>query len=130
MTDLTPSYSVSNLVAGVLRRRNGVLVLDLDALDTCVPLPRGAEGGEGERRLLGLRHDEIEVRPGHDASEGWFNGYIASRCYIGRAVELEVHCGEHKFRCRVGDAGAVTWPDEVSMRIVPDRAVLLPAVVV
>ena len=120
-------FGIANLVAGVLRRRGDRLVLDLDALGASVPLPEGTIGRDGERRVLGLRHDEIEVRPGADAPTGWIRGRIRSRCYIGRAVELEVHSGEgHALRCRVDDARAVDWPEEVALRIVPDRAVLLP----
>src|SRR5688572_9516178 len=119
-------FGVANLVGGVVRRRDGGLVLELDALDACVPLASDAGGSEGERRVLGLRHDEIEVRPGHDSTPGWIEGRIVNRCYIGRAVELDVRSGERTFRCRVHDTRAVGWPEDVELRIVPDRAVLLP----
>ena len=41
-------------------------------------------------------------------------------------VSLEVRSGERTFRCRVHDTRAVGWPADVELRIVPDRAVLLP----
>jgi ABC-type Fe3+/spermidine/putrescine transport system ATPase subunit len=125
-TQFTASFfGVANLVAGVVRRRDGGLVLELDALGASVPL-NGADGRDGERRVLGLRHDEIEVRPGNSMQPGWIKGQIVSRCYIGRAVEMEVRSGDRTFRCRVDDARAVDWPADVALRIVADRAVLLP----
>ena len=101
-------------------------MLELDALDTFIALPGGCDGVEGDARVLGLRHDEVEVRPGSDALAGWIKGRIESRCYIGRAVDLEVRIGHrHSLRCRVDDARAVDWPEDVVVRLVPDRAVLL-----
>lgn len=121
-------FGVANMVAGVLRRRDGRVELDLDALGTSVVLPGDVDGRDGDRRVLGLRHDEIEVRPGSDVPAGWIKGRIRSRCYIGRAVDLEVQSGDGRaLRCRVNDARAIDWPAEVAIRIVPDRAVVLPA---
>jgi iron(III) transport system ATP-binding protein len=120
-------FGVANLVPGVVRRRNGRLVLEIDGVDATVALPDAFDGRDGERRVLGLRHDEFEVRPGSDVPDGWIKGRISSRFYIGRAVELEIRSGSRQtFRCRVGDAQAVGWPAEVAIRIVPERAVLLP----
>jgi len=119
-------FGVANLVPGIVRRRDGGLVLELDALDTFIALPGGCDGVEGDARVLGLRHDEVEVRPGSDALAAWIKGRIESRCYIGRAVDLEVRIGHrHSLRCRVDDARAVDWPEDVVVRLVPDRAVLL-----
>ena len=120
-------FGVANMVPGILRRRGDGLVLEIDGLDASVALPDVFRGSEDARYVLGLRHDEFELRPGIDVPDGWIRGRISSRFYIGRAVELEIRCGpQHVFRCRVDDAGAVGWPAEVAVRILPERAVLLP----
>lgn len=127
-TEFTASFfGIVNMIPGVCRRRESRSFLQIDGMSASVALPEHLQGQDGERYVLGLRHDEFEIRPGSEPADGWINGRIRSRCYIGRAVELEVQCLPNQvFRCRVDDHRAVNWPADVAIRIVADRAILLP----
>ena len=121
-------FGIANMVPGALARRDGRLWFRVDGLDAEVRLPAHLDGADGMRGLLGLRETAFEVRPGAPAAEGWFAGTIRSRFYVGGAVELDVrYAGDRVMRCSVDDHSAMSWPDEVSVRIVTDRAILLPA---
>ena len=120
-------FGVANMIPGTLVCREGLTSLRLDGLATVVRLPDHLHGADGARCMLGLRESEFEVRPGGDAPGGWIDGRIRSRYYVGGAVELDIrYAGERVLRCRAHDRAAMHWPPEVAVRIVTDRAVLLP----
>jgi iron(III) transport system ATP-binding protein len=121
-------FGIANMIPGTLVRRDDQLWLRLDDLGATIRLPDHLPGDDGARCLLGLRESEFEVRPGAAPSDGWIDGRIRSRFYVGGAVELDIRCAADRvMRCRVHDHAAMDWPAEVTIRIVTDRAILLPA---
>ncbi len=120
-------FGVANFLPGVIEVENGVAALRLDAIGTRVDLPLVPATRAGVRHVLGLRPDALEVEPGSGRAPPWFEGRIRSRYYVGGAVELEVTGPTGRaFHCRVSDPASYGWPDIVSLRIRPDRAVLFP----
>jgi ABC-type Fe3+/spermidine/putrescine transport system ATPase subunit len=121
-------FGVVNMIPGVFSKRDGRGSLALDGLAASVALPAHLDGEDGRRYVLGLREDEIEVRPRGTPAADWIDGIIRGRYYIGRAVELEIEVQPGRvLRCRAEGRAAVAWPAEVSLRVVPERAILLPA---
>lgn len=119
-------FGIVNMLPGTLALEDGKFFLRLDDLEAAIELPTNLKGEHGKRYVLGLRENAFVVEQGEANSLPWINGQIQGRYYVGGAIGLEVRCRSNRLiRCRVGSA-AMNWNETVSMRIVPEGAVLLP----
>lgn len=120
-------FGIVNMLPGTLTVDGGRPLLRLDGMDAAIELPEPLRGEPGKRYVLGLRQDGIAVEPGNGRSAPWIEGRIKGRYYVGGAVELEVQCANDRvLQCRVDDCTSMEWGEAVSMRISPERAILLP----
>lgn len=120
-------FGVANFLPGTIEIESGRSFLRLDGLGIAPEVPHRTGEAPGQRYVLGLRPDALAVEPGAGRGAPWFDGRIKSRYYVGGAVEFEIAGGgERIFHCRVADPASFGWPEAVSLRVLPERAVLFP----
>ena len=116
-------FGFANFLQGTAERAAGRSVLVLDQAGVRVPI---AESPEGARLLLAVREDGLDLSPDPQPGPEWFGGEIASRLYVGGATQVTLRALGQQLVAHHPGYGPMTWPDDVWLRVKPERAVVLP----
>jgi iron(III) transport system ATP-binding protein len=115
-------FGITNILRGTVGESSDTL--QVDGLNE--PLSLGAPSNTaraGDEVLAGLREADLDVAP-QPGLVGSIRATVLGRIYLGGSTELELKAGAMVLKARVPGSIALSWPDEVWVRVAPGKAVL------